>query len=399
MRVAIFSDTYLPEINGVARTLGRWTAYLEKQGIDYMVFAPGHNQSVASSAESAVKRSCSIPFLLYPECRFALPNPLDIKNALSAFRPTLIHVATPFMLGLFGQHYAKKHDIPLIASYHTNFDQYLPWYKVEWLSPVFWKYMHWFHADCRQIFVPSQSTKAYLMEKGFSRLEIWSRGVDTEKFCPDWRLLREETLLQHGADPEKFTLLYVGRLAPEKSTEVLFDAWNQLSDALRDRSQLIIAGNGPQYESLVKRAQGQAIHCIGFVEGKELSRLYAAADLFVFPSATETFGNVVLEAMAAGTAVVGVAAGGVKDNIDDGVTGLLCSPGNAATFAAAITTLYHDEALRSQLAQGGLDYARQKSWNAVFDGLLEHCRSAQYTHSAADSPRSRSKRSLLSKNH
>lgn len=191
MRIALFTDTYEPDVNGVARTLARWVKYLEARNIPCKVYAPDHNR-MEHVRENMVERFFSIPFMLYPECRLAVPNPVSVRKSLLRFNPTLIHVATPFNMGLFGLRLAKKHDIPLVASYHTHFDRYLSYYRLQWMEPMLWRYMHWFHQDCRKIFVPSRSTLRHLRKKGFENLEVWGRGVDTKRFRPCVK--REEVL-------------------------------------------------------------------------------------------------------------------------------------------------------------------------------------------------------------
>lgn len=368
MRIALFTDTYLPEVNGVAKTLGRWAAYLESQGIPCKVFAPTAEHR-AQPEQSAVERFFSIPFLLYPECKFTLVNPINVKKALREFRPTLIHVATPFNLGLYGSHYARKHGIPLVASYHTHFDQYLSYYKLQWMEPMLSKYMSWFHADCRKVYVPTQSTLEHLRTKGFPDLEIWSRGIRADLFRPD--VDREAALASFGLDPNKFTVLYVGRLALEKSVDVLLESFRRVPEPMRAEMQLAIVGDGPLYKELAETIEpGEPIHRLGFVEGQRLCELYAAADVFLFPSATETFGNVVLESQASGTPVIGAAAGGVKDNVRHGETGWLCPPGDAAAFADALARLYGDAGLRARLSVAGREYALGQSWDSVFRKLL-----------------------------
>jgi glycosyltransferase involved in cell wall biosynthesis len=213
MRVALFTDTYLPDVNGVANTLGRWVHYLESRGVECKVFAPS-SEGAQQAGSSIVERFYSLPFLLYPECRMAIPNPIHINKTLKAFQPDLVHVATPFNLGLVGLHYAKKNNVPIVASYHTHFDQYLSFYKLQWMEPMLWKYMLWFHQECRKIYVPSESTRLHLREKGLSRLEIWSRGVEGNRFHPC--VSREKVWKSYGVDPDRFIILYVGRLAPEK---------------------------------------------------------------------------------------------------------------------------------------------------------------------------------------
>ncbi|WP_199615471.1 glycosyltransferase family 4 protein [Paenibacillus alkalitolerans] len=379
MRVALFTDTFLPDVNGVAKTLGRWANYLESQGIECKVFAPtGEQQPGAGS--NVVERFFSIPFFLYPECKIAIPNPINIKKTLREFKPTIIHVATPFNLGLYGSHYARKHGVPLVASYHTHFDQYLAYYKLHWMEPMLWKYMTWFHADCSKVYVPSPSALEHLKGRGIPNLEVWGRGIHSERFHPD--VDRDEVLRRHGVDPRKFVVLFVGRLAPEKSVDVLIEAFRRLPEHVRRNMELIIAGDGPLYKDLAAKYAGDGgksnVRLLGFVHGKRLSELYAASDVFLFPSATETFGNVVLESLASGTPVIGADAGGVKDNVRHGGTGLLCPPGDAGAFSRALLELYRNAGLRARLGSAGREYAMSQSWDRVFSRLLDSYRSVPH---------------------
>jgi len=372
MRVALFTDTYVPEVNGVAKALGRWAAFLESQGIPCKVFAPTAETRLPAEA-SSVERLFSVPFLLYPDCKFALPNPLNMKKALREFRPTLIHVATPFNIGFYGTHYARKHGIPIVASYHTHFDQYLAYYKLQWMEPVLMKYMSWFHADCRKVYVPSRSALEHLKTKGFPEMEIWSRGISTEQFRPD--VDREAVLRSFGVSPDKFVVLYVGRLAAEKSIDVLLESFRAMPEAERADMELVVAGDGPLLQELRETVgPEEPIRLLGFVQGRRLSELYAASDVFLFPSATETFGNVVLESMACGTPVIGADAGGVGDIVRHCETGWLCPPRDAAAFTAALAALKADAGLRARLGAAGLEYARSQSWDRIFHGLLESYR-------------------------
>ncbi|HZG77354.1 MAG TPA: glycosyltransferase family 1 protein [Paenibacillus sp.] len=368
MRVALFTDTYVPEVNGVAKTLGRWAEFLESQGIPCKVFAPTAEERFAAD-RSSVERLFSVPFLLYPECKFALPNPIQTKKALRDFEPTIVHVATPFNIGFIGSHYAKKRGIPLVGSYHTHFDQYLSYYKLQWMEPVLMKYMSWFYADCQKIYVPSRSAMEHLRPYGFPETEIWGRGIRADQFNPD--VDRDAALRSFGVDPASFVVLYVGRLAAEKSVDVLLEAYRSLPEAERAGMELVVAGDGPLYKELTESiGPGERIRLLGFVEGRRLAELYAASDVFLFPSATETFGNVVLEAMASGTPVIGAAAGGVADTVRHGDTGWLCPPRDAAAFAAALATLRRDAGLRASLSAAALEYARAQSWDRIFRGLL-----------------------------
>ncbi|KIL38915.1 glycosyl transferase [Gordoniibacillus kamchatkensis] len=366
MRIALFTDTFPPDVNGVAKTLERWVRYLERRGAECKVFAPQKDESDTLDSLS-VERFYSIPFALYPECRFTIPNPLQLSRTFKSFRPSLVHVATPFNLGLLGNRFALKHGIPLVASYHTNFDQYLPFYKIQWIEPILWRYMHWFHQGCRKVYVPSRTTLDYLAAKGFAGLEIWSRGVDTDRFRP--HVDKSEVLPKYGVDPAKFVVLYVGRIAGEKNIDVLLDVIGALPDALRRNAHFILAGDGPLFQMLSEQYKGGNISFLGYVEGKALADLYAASDVFLFPSEHETFGNVVLEAMASGTPVVGARAGGVKDIVQHGTTGFLCEPGDIAAYVEAVCLLYEQPELRRAMALSGREYSLRQSWDAIFARL------------------------------
>ncbi|MDP4097616.1 glycosyltransferase family 1 protein [Paenibacillus sp. P96] len=369
LRVALFTDTFAPDVNGAALTLARWTDYLREHEVPCIVFAPEGDR--AQPVGSEVERFRSIPFFLYKECQLAIPNAKQINNRLRAFSPTLIHVATPFNLGLFGASYAAKHHIPLVASYHTHFDKYLDYYRLRWLEPALWKYMLWFHRNCERIYVPSRSTLAELKNKDFNNLEIWGRGIDSTLFSPTGQ--REQVWAKWNIRPRKYIILYVGRLAPEKGIEILMESFKRLPERLRSQSVLVVAGDGPLSRVMDPVAHGlpaDTVEWLGFVTGIDLAEWYAAADLFLFPSATETFGNVVLEAMASGTAVIGAGEGGVKDLICHGHNGWLCPANDAQAFAEAATQLLDNSVLRGQLASAGRESSRSHSWDSIFSRLL-----------------------------
>jgi glycosyltransferase involved in cell wall biosynthesis len=375
LRVALFTDTFAPDVNGAALTLARWTEYLREHRVPCIVFAPEGDRTQPGGPD--VERFRSIPFFLYKECQLAIPNAKQINNRLRAFSPTIIHVATPFNLGLFGASYAAKHHIPLVASYHTHFDKYLDYYRLRWLEPALWKYMLWFHRNCERIYVPSRSTYTELKSRGFRNLEIWSRGIDSNLFSPAGK--REQLWSKWNIRPRKHIILYVGRLAPEKGIDVLMESFKRLPERLRSESVLIVAGDGPLSRGLDAAAHGlpaDTVQRLGFVTGKDLAQWYAAADLFLFPSATETFGNVVLEAMASGTAVIGAGEGGVKDLISHGNNGWLCPANDAAAFSEAAAILLDNDALRCKLAEAGRETSKAHSWDSIFGRLLASYRSA-----------------------
>jgi glycosyltransferase involved in cell wall biosynthesis len=381
VRLALFTDTFEPDVNGVAGTLGRWVDFMRRKGVPCKVFAPdAAERSSAAANFSSVERFSSLPFFLYPECRLALPNPIHIRRALHAFKPTLIHVATPFNLGLCGIHYARKYNVPLVASYHTHFDRYLPFYNLHWMVKMLWRYMNWFHQDCRQIFVPSVSTLGELKERGWeaSRMAVWARGIDPLQYHP--RVDRDALLMRHRISPDRFIVLYVGRLAPEKNVEVALAAFAKFQRDVCPNAMLVLAGDGPSGEALKRQAERECIpvHFLGFTAMPELQKWYAAANVFLFPSPTETFGNVVLEAMACGTPVICADVGGVADTVQHGVNGLLCESANVDAFSNALSLLYRDANLHSRLTARGRVYALRQSWDSIFDELLQRCKKAAF---------------------
>lgn len=364
MKIAIFTDTYVPEVNGVARTLKRFTDYLSKENIEFKVFAPkSTGEDIFSNRVYNVK---SFPFFLYPECRVALPNVIQLREEVKSFAPDLIHVTTPFNMGLSGLHIAKKLNIPIVGSYHTNFDKYLEYYDLQFLSDMLWKYMRWFHQSLRKVFVPSEDTLQQVQAKGFKHLSIWPRGIDRTIFHPNYDegVVRKEYKIK-----EKYILSYVGRIAKEKDVLLLPEIAANLPSHIKDDVHWLIVGDGPVKEELAAIAPSNMTFT-GFVEGKELASIYVASDLFVFPSPTETFGNVVLEALSCGTPVIGANAGGVTSIVRNGMNGILCEEKDITDFVQAIDSLLTRDQTRNVMSENGIRYAQAQSWDKIFRNLL-----------------------------
>ncbi|MDR7237682.1 glycosyltransferase family 4 protein [Neobacillus drentensis] len=368
MRIAIFTDTYDPDINGVARTLKYFIHYLENKNISYKVFAPDSlsNESVSSN----VCRVKSLSFFLYPDCRLAFPNLSRIKSELEEFSPDIIHVATPFNMGLCGVYLAKKLTIPLVGSYHTDFDHYLKFYDLRFFSKILWKYMNWFHKPFKKLFVPSNETLNQLKCQGFVNLEVWPGGVDCQLFHPYYE---KQVIREQWGISKKYLLTYVGRLAPEKDLKTLLAVAKTLPAEINEEVQWFVIGDGPQREELQIEAPAN-MTLTGYLTGEQLAEIYSASDLFVFPSPTETFGNVVIEALASGTPAITANSGGVKNIIKAGVTGYLCETGNVMEFTNAILKLLENDDLRKQLGIEGRNYALTQSWDKIFYHLLWHYR-------------------------
>lgn len=365
MKIAIFTDTFLPQINGVTNTLRRLGDYLKNEGIEYIFITP--DQKTEEVLPYNMEQFFSAPLIFYPECRFTITNKSKLYKKLDAFNPDIIFLMTEFNMGLAGLSYGKKHGIPIVSNYSTNFGSLLKAYKLGVLEKVSNKYLGWFHNEADYTVTPSEESQKELYKMGVHDVGIFGRGIDYHRFSPT---KYSETLLESLDAQEKVNLLYVGRLSPEKGLSILRETMFKLNETYKDKINLIITGEGPMEQELHKTMPGNVIFT-GYKKGSELEAIYASADIFAFPSTFETFGNVVLEAMASGTPVVGVSEGGVKTLVDHGKTGFLAEPRDSDSFTKHIETLINNCLLRQQFSHNGRQFAESKSWEAIFGDLIQ----------------------------
>ncbi|WP_425621030.1 glycosyltransferase family 4 protein [Desulforudis sp. Tu-874] len=263
-----------------------------------------------------------------------MPGYRGIKKILDGFRPDLVHIATPFGLGLCGLRYARAGKLPAVTSCHTNFDVYLRYYRLAALHQPLWKFLTWFHRQYDLTLCPSQATRDKLAARGIKNLRFWVRGVDSDLFTPQ---NRSDIIARDYGVAGKMVLLYVyvGRVAAEKNLDVLLEAFDLLDADYPGGLHLFIVGDGPMMQRVRAWAR-PGITCTGYLTGQPLRAMYASSDIFVFPSMSETFGNVVLEAMASGLPVVAPFSEGLKDNLINGVNSLVCAPHDPVGFAADV---------------------------------------------------------------
>ncbi len=226
--------------------------------------------------------------------------------------------------------------------------------------------MTWFHSALEKIFVPSAETLQQLKQHGFSNLELWPRGVDCKLFHPYYDKL---SVRRQYSISKKYLLTYAGRLASEKNVDILLDIAQLLPPHFDEDIHWLIVGDGP-LRAQIEEAAPKNMTFTGYLTAQQLAEVYSASDLFVFPSPTEIFGNVVLESMASGTPVIGANAGGVKSIIQNGVTGYLCEPGNAKNFSSSITSLLKNHQVRTRMGFDGREYALTQKWDGIFDNLI-----------------------------
>jgi glycosyltransferase involved in cell wall biosynthesis len=369
MRLTLVTETFAPQVNGVSRTLGQLVDHLERSGDTVQVVHPDYGKPAAGPHHHLV-RSSPLPF--YREVSVPLPPFGPAHRAIDAFGPDLIHVATEATLGLSALRHALRRGVPVVSSFHTNFDQYCDHYRVGWAKGVAWRYLRWFHNRTRETYVPSRATIGDLEARGFERLVLWPRGVDGRLFRPDrpGRAKVRETL---GFGPDDLVIGHVSRLAAEKNVMHLAEALMEVGRARPD-ARFLFVGDGPARAEL-EREMGPNARFVGYQGGEDLADHYAAADLFAFASLTETFGNVVLEALASGLPVVAVRAGGVGEIVRSGETGILVEPSDPPSqLAGALLGLADNPALRREMADSARAYALGQTWVAIMGRLRDRYR-------------------------
>jgi glycosyltransferase involved in cell wall biosynthesis len=303
----------------------------------------------------------------YPEVRLAYPLPGPVHRLVQRFRPDLIHCATEFSVGRMGQLAAARAKLPVVSSYHTDFARYADAYGKSWLRGTVSSYLGRFHRRSRRIYTPSTVSREDLMRLDVLDVEVWGRGVDAQLFHPGRRTPEMRAALGLG---DRFTFLYVGRLAPEKRAEQIVDAFRIARELLPpDTIQLVMAGTGP-CEAELRKLAPEGVTFLGFLERRtRLPDLYANCDAFAFASVTETLGLVVLEAMASGLPVVAAPAGGVRDHLRDGQNGLAYPAGSAEAMAHAMVKLASDKGLTQRLSRGARCTAEELTWEREMERL------------------------------
>jgi glycosyltransferase involved in cell wall biosynthesis len=366
MRVTLVTETYFPQVNGVSRTLSELVRYLHESGDDVQLIYPDYGVAVDREQVHAV-RSIVLPF--YRELHLPLPPFGRVHRAIESFQPDVIHIATEATLGWSVLQRALRRRIAVVSSFHTNFDQYSRHYGVGWARAAIWRYLRWFHNNTRETYVPSETTITQLEGLGFERVVLWRRGVDSSLFRPK-RPGRVDVRRALGWAPEDVVITYVSRIAPEKNVDYLAAALAIVASRRPD-VRLLLIGDGPSRPALEQRI-GSIAHFAGYLQGEALSDHYSAADIFAFSSLTETFGNVVLEAMSSGLPVVALRAGGVGESVQSETTGFLVEPSEPpARFAAALLRLIDHPQQRHEMARAAREYAVSQSWDAIMGGLRE----------------------------
>jgi glycosyltransferase involved in cell wall biosynthesis len=334
-RLAVVTETYPPEVNGVAMSMARVVDGLHRRNHDVQLIRPRQPERLAVKAgapradvEEVLTKGLPVP--LYPNLRMGVPSKRALVRLWSLHRPDVVHIATEGPLGWSALQAAQHLSLPVTSDYRTNFHAYGKHYRLGLFSKPIMGYLRKFHNRCDATMVPTETMRVQLVERGFERLSVVGRGVDAQRFDPARRSAAMREVW--GAAPGDLVLGYVGRLAPEKNLGVVLAAYEAVK-AQQPRARLVFVGDGPMRAELAARAPDAVF--AGQRSGDDLAAHYAGLDLFLFPSLTETFGNVTTEAMASGCAVVAFDSAAAGELIRSGVNGWLAGPGREADFVAA----------------------------------------------------------------
>jgi len=366
MKIALFTETFLPKIDGIVTRLIHTVEHLQRAGDNVLIFSPEGGLTEYKGAKIYGVEGFPLP--MYPELKMALPRP-SIGQKLEEFRPDIIHVANPAILGLAGLYYGKKLNIPLLASYHTHLPKYLHHYGFGMLEPLLWELLKGAHNQAELNLCTSTAMVEELRSHGIERVDLWQRGVDTEMYQPHFTSREMRDRLTQG-HPDSPLLLYVGRLGAEKEIDRIKPVLESIPNA-----RLALVGDGPHRQNLEQYFAGTPTYFVGYLRGRELAEAYASADAFIFPSRTETLGLVLLEAMAAGTPVVAARSGGIPDIVTDGVNGYLFDPTDEEGAIAATQRLFARPEERENLRQNARNEAESWGWAAATNQLRRYYQS------------------------
>jgi len=357
MRVEIVTESFLPLVNGVTVSVQRLSEQLQHRGHQVLVVAP--EGGVTSWAGAEVVGVPAAPVPGYSGHRFPFPWPW-LTGTLRAFRPDLIHLASPAVLGAQGAVAAGRLGVPCIAVYQTDLAAYAALYRAPGASRAVWRWLRWIHTQAGATLAPSRQAVAELQARGVPRVSLWRRGVDLERFAPRHR---DQTLRAGLAgDDGRLLVGYVGRLAVEKQVHLLAGL------AADPRFRVVVVGEGPVRGDLQRRLPGA--HFLGLQGGERLASIVASLDVFVHTGPHETFCQAAQEALASGVPVVAPAAGGLLDLVDDGANGLLYPAGSGADLTDAVRRLADDPGTLAVMARNARASVLGRSWEAVTDQYL-----------------------------
>ncbi len=367
MNIALVTETYPPEVNGVAMSLSQLVEGLRGRQHEVQVVRPrqkSESTDFVLSREEITVRGAPIP--RYPGLLFGLPCKRRLLKAWKDQKPDIVHIATEGPLGLSAINAAKQLGVPCTSTFHTNFHSYSKHYNAAFMTSTVLAYLRWVHNKTVCNMAPTDELREELAQAGFINMATLGRGTRTDIFNP---FARDESLRREwGADENTTVILHVSRLAAEKNYELLFETYRQIQDN-HPKSVFVVVGDGPEKRKWEKRfPQARFTGMISLNERADLARIYASADLFLYPSLTETYGNVLIEAMACGNAVLSFDYAAAKLHIRNGVNGLTVATGSKESFIKESIEIAKDKPRQEYLGTAAADYAAEYcDWTPIID--------------------------------
>lgn len=364
MRVVIYTETFLPKIDGIVRVLCLTLEHLQRRGINALVVAPDHGGKIDEYAGHPVLRIPAMRNPVYPEGRISFVMPTTYRKVQS-FKPDLMHSFHPVWTGLAGVLFAQWLKVPALSSFHLDVERAARFYKVPLVGGMTTRVTTWAFNHSRYSLAPSRLVQKQMRANGVKQVGLWRRGVDAEMFHPRNRNTAMRELLSDG-HPEDKLLLYVGRLAPEKQIHQIRAVLERVPG-----TRLALVGGGPMEASLREHFKGLPVNFVGYLKGEKLSQAYASADVFVFPSAFESFGLVILEAMASGVPVVSSRVGGAQDMIAEDVSGFTFDVDDVEGMVNGVQRIVATPEKLETMRLAARASAERQSWPAMMDELID----------------------------
>ncbi len=365
MKIALYSGTYVRDKDGAVKSIYRLVASFRKKGHQVEVWSPD-----LSSADDhdgvTVHPMPAVPIPLYPAYKLGFFKS-ETRRQLDAFAPDIVHISTPDIIGREFLLYAKDRSIPVASAFHTDFPAYLSYYRLGFAEQVAWRYLSWFYNNCDLVFAPNGHVRKKLAAHNILNVDIWSRGVDRHLFNPSHR---SENLRSRWNAHDRAVIVYAGRFVPYKDTEVVMRVYDRFMATQSEPGvRFVLIGSGPQ-DGELRRRMPEAVFT-GYLTGMELAEAYACGDIFLFPSTTEAFCNVALEALASGMPAVVSDAGGCRDIIERSGAGVVARAGDADDFFSICLELSQASDRYTELRSRGLAYAAGQSWCEVNGVLID----------------------------
>ena len=364
IKISVVTETYPPDVNGVAHTLSKIVDGLVDRGHAITLIRPRHSKDETPHQNQGFQEKLvkGLPIPFYKHLKMGLPSKRELIRLWSFDRPDIVHIATEGPLGWSALQAAKKLRLPVSTDFRTNFHAYSTHYKIGWLSSAILAYLKKFHNSASLTLVPTRQLQNELSGYGFINLKIIPRGIDTHQFNPRKRNL--ELRKAWGANEATKVLIYVGRLAAEKNLSTIFDAYHS-AKRIEPNTKLVLVGDGPLRDELM--AEHPEVIFSGFQKGRELAEHYASGDIFLFASQTETFGNVTLEAMASGLAVVAYPPAAAAELIQSGHNGMLAMDQGGLYFEMAVQALINQPMLVEKIKLNAANVGENYSWESILN--------------------------------